>query len=363
MSRQVLHLVDHMGLGGVQRILSVLIDYEQHHVYALRSSEKTIGAGAQEINTASSSSRYNLRCFLDVYRIMDSGEFDILQCHLIKSKIAGLLIKIISSRDFSLIFHEHGRVMRDSILYEKFLYLSNRWVDRHITISKEAGNLLEKIGVSSDEIDLIYNFADRRKFNPKEIESFNLGNPPGVDSSNLNESFVLGFAGRIIRKKGWRTLISAFREIDEDMELVIAGSGPEREVLEEEISGLENITYVGYLEDIRELLAVIDCFVLPSHVEGSPMILYEVQSSGVSVIASDAVSVNEIIGDRKNGLLFEPDNVKDLKQKILELKEDKNLRKNLRDSGLEFAKAHTSDEYLDKLSKTYEKTTNREHVR
>ena len=363
MSRQVLHLVDHMGLGGVQRIVSELIDSEEHHVYALRSSDETIGAGTQEISTASSSSRYNLRCFLDVYRMMDRGEFDILHCHLIKSKIAGLLVKIISGRDFGLVFHDHGRVMRDNILYQKFLNLSKNKVDRHIAISEEACRLLEKKDIPSDEIDLIYNFADRSKFNPEAIESFKSRNLPEVDSSNLNEDFILGFAGRIIQIKGWRTLISALRELEEDIGLIIAGSGPEKEVLEKEISDLENISYIGYLEEIRKLLAVIDCFVLPSHIDGSPMMLYEVQSSGAPLIASDASSINELIDDRKNGLLFEPGNADDLQLKIQELKEDKALRENLRQSGLDFARAHTLNKYKDKLSKTYEKTTRKGNVR
>lgn len=330
-----------------------LTESENHEVYALRDSESLLDTGDREINTADSFSRYNLRCVFEVYRLLDKEDFDTVHCHLAKSKMVGWMVKLVSGQEFDLVFHEHGKIMKDNRGYELFLKLSKGKVSKYIAVSEEVSHQLEGSGVSGRDIELLYNFVDREKFNPETVRKFDLKEDL-VEDFQTDKDFVLGFAGRIVDLKGWQTLVSAVKNM-EDVKLIIAGSGPEEQLLQKRIAESENIMHVGYLEEIRKLLGTIDCLVLPSFRDASPMTLYEAQSAGVPVICSNVASMNELVEHRKNGVLFEPGNVEELRSVITELKEDPELRNQLRKSGLEFAGKHSLIRYRNQLEGIYGK--------
>lgn len=357
MTHRVLHLIDHMGLGGAQRILSDISSSGNYKICALRTSEEYMMAKNRIFHVTDSPTKYNLKCFLDGLKLARSDEFDVLHCHLTKAKFVGLFAKMLSNRDLSLVFHEHGKIMRDNKVYNYFLRFSDKWVDRYVGVSKEAKNLLENEGISGSKIDVVYNFADRDKFDPDKVESLQLQERFENSKVDLENDFIVGFAGRIIERKGWRTFVSSIESL-EGVSAVIAGSGPEEESLQKAVSDIDQIEFIGYLDDIRELFGSIDCFVLPSHWDPSPMVVYEVESAGIPLICSNVVSVNELVEDRENGLLFESENSEDLSSAITELKENPELRQQLRESGLEFAGTHTLENYVTELEKTYERSTN-----
>lgn len=352
MPRQVLHLIDHMGLGGAQRIISDISSFENYNIWALRTSEEYMESKNQIFHVTDSPSKYNLKCFWEGLKLARSNEFDVLHCHLTKAKYVGLFAKVVSNRDLRLVFHEHGKIMRDSMFYDYFLKVSDKWVDRYVGVSEEAKNLLKNRGISGSKIDVIYNFANRDQFDPAKVESLQLQEEFENSKVDLENDFIVGFAGRIIEIKGWRTFVSSIKNL-EDVSAVIAGLGPEEESLQKAVSDINQIEFIGYLDDVRELLGSIDCFVLPSQQDSSPMIVYEVQSAGVPLICSDVVSVNELVENGENGVLFESENSEDLSSVITELKENPELRQQLRDSGLEFARTHTLENYIKELHKTY----------
>lgn len=79
----------------------------------------------------------------------------------------------------------------------------------------------------------------------------------------------------------------------------------------------------------------------------------EAQACGISVIASNSDGLNEIVLDRKTGLLFEPKNVKDLEEKIRLMKNDKDLRNELVANSLVEVRKYSREHYLDELLNVY----------
>ncbi len=123
------------------------------------------------------------------------------------------------------------------------------------------------------------------------------------------------YHGRISKEKGLDVLIQA---LPEDIHLIIAGTGP----LVDELPTKSNITYVGFQsgEALIQLIQEARFTVYPSvWYENCPISILESISLGTPVIGSTMGGIPELIDDGKTGLLFESENVEDLKNKIIEL--------------------------------------------
>ena len=113
--------------------------------------------------------------------------------------------------------------------------------------------------------------------------------------------------GRLIPRKGFRVLIEAMRGL-KDIELTIAGEGPQREELQRAAGGL-NITFTGAIppEEMPELYREHDIFVLPSMNEGMSNTVLEAMASGLPVVVTGAGGgVKELVKNGRNGYVVQP---------------------------------------------------------
>jgi len=110
-----------------------------------------------------------------------------------------------------------------------------------------------------------------------------------------------------------------FSQIDEDLKLVIVGTGPQENNIKKLIKekNLKNkVIMRGHREDVAEILSDFDIFVLPSKEEALGTSILEASSCGVAVVGSRVGGIPECVREDKNGLLFESLNVEDLKNKL-----------------------------------------------
>ena len=107
---------------------------------------------------------------------------------------------------------------------------------------------------------------------------------------------------RLTEQKGHASLIAAAPTIlaaHPNAKFVFAGEGPEREALEVSIAqhGLtDSFRLLGNRNDVEDLLAASDLFVLPSYFEGLPLALLEAMAAGVPVVATRIGGTVEAIG-------------------------------------------------------------------
>lgn len=115
-------------------------------------------------------------------------------------------------------------------------------------------------------------------------------------SLGLSDEFVLGTVARIDVQKNPLYLLKiadAVRKSGKKAVLLIAGSGPmEQEVKDRarEMGLQDFVRFLGVRQDIPELLAAMDLFLLPSLFEGLPVTLMETQASGLPALVSDRVT-------------------------------------------------------------------------
>ena len=148
---------------------------------------------------------------------------------------------------------------------------------------------------------------------------------------------VLGNAGRLVRQKAQKYLVDLAVELKKrkhNVKILIAGYGRLEAQLREyaRSSGVEDrIVFMGFVDDMKSFLDSIDIFVLTSLWEGFGYVIVEAMANRRPVVAFNVSSNPEIIEDGKNGYLIPPYDIGLLSDRVVQLIENKRLRKQLGD--------------------------------
>jgi glycosyltransferase involved in cell wall biosynthesis len=113
---------------------------------------------------------------------------------------------------------------------------------------------------------------------------------------------------RLDRQKGLYYLLEAAALVPEAV-FVLAGEGPEWPALEAQARALgltKRVILLGYRDDVSDLLASCDVFVLPSLFEGLPLSVLEAMAAGKPVVATAIGGTDEAVVDGVTGLLVPP---------------------------------------------------------
>jgi glycosyltransferase involved in cell wall biosynthesis len=162
-----------------------------------------------------------------------------------------------------------------------------------------------------------------------DIPKFDSGNKHKIQEEFLTgERTVITFIGRLIGVKGLRYLIEAVSNMQEDFLLLIVGDGPQKGELKKMVSRskLENVVFTGFRNDIADILAATDIFVLPSLSEGLPTSLLEAMAAAKACIVTD---IGLPIEHEIEGLVVKAGDENSLRNALQVLIENNKLRKKL----------------------------------
>ena len=142
------------------------------------------------------------------------------------------------------------------------------------------------------------------------------------------------FVGRLAAVKGVAVLLESvalLRRDHPDVELTLAGDGPDRPLLERRAAELgisQRVRFLGYQSQsqVRELLRQTDVFVMASFAEGVPVVLMEAMAAGVPVVATRIAGIPELVEDGVCGFLVAPGSAQALADKVNALLDDPALR-------------------------------------
>lgn len=216
-------------------------------------------------------------------------------------------------------------------------------------------------GVKANRIQVIYN-----SITPFEIKETTRKEGRSYLQLSSTNIFVLSI-GRLVYEKGHEFLIRAMakvRDSNDNVKTYICGSGPLYEDLDGLIKELrlqEHVKLLGYTEDLTQLLASADVFALPSRWEGLPMALLEAMMAGLPIIATQVSGVEEVVENRKHGLLIPTGDVDALAEAILQLAKSQDQRRKMgllsRTHVLEnYSISVMASKYLDLIFSLKEKT-------
>ena len=185
-----------------------------------------------------------------------------------------------------------------------------------ITISNYNKKLLFKLGVPENNIEVIHCGVD--------LNDFTLAKDPN------NSRIQLLSVGRFVEKKGFLYLLKATKLMTQkniNFELRIIGSGPLSKSLIKFVKNnnlSKNVLFLGQLIDKEVIKEIANCdyFVLPcvrdktGDIDGIPVVLMEAMARGKTVISTRLTGIPELIDDKVNGYLIEPNNEKAIAELI-----------------------------------------------
>jgi glycosyltransferase involved in cell wall biosynthesis len=198
--------------------------------------------------------------------------------------------------------------------------------------------------------------ADKVCVIPHGIDMEELAVPDATfDSSKLPQhfrgKFLVSFFGRLSVEKAPADFVEIARRLRsyEEICFLMTGEGQERAAvlaLIERYGMQDRIHTPGFVDNIHTLMALSDVVVVPSHLDGMPLVVFEAQACGKPVVASAVGSIPDVIADGKTGLLCAPGDVNGFAERILKLWRSPELRRSIGHAARAWVRAHHSAESM-----------------
>ncbi len=191
-----------------------------------------------------------------------------------------------------------------------------KYADKIIVLSKNNQEYFKN--TYNRKTEFIPNGIEKAEDRPAEIIKEKYG---------LSKNSYILYLGRIVPEKGVHYLLNAFKQIETDKKLVIAGGASHTNEYLEKIKNMatedKRVIMTGFVQgkELEELFSNCLAYCLPSDIEGMPMSLLEAMSYGKTCIVSNIPENIEVVGDC--AITFEMGSTEDLKEKISKLLNEK----------------------------------------
>ena len=189
---------------------------------------------------------------------------------------------------------------------------------------------------------------------PRLVDAYAIVQKYGVKK----EEYIL-FLGRLVPEKGVQYLIDAFKQINADKKLVIAGGASDSDdfvaSMQDLACGDDRIIFTGFVQgqELEELYSNAYLYVLPSDLEGMPLSLLEAMSYGNCCVVSNIPECAEVVEDK--AVTFTKGNVADLKEKLQWLGETPDVVEGYKREATDFiCRKYNWDEVVDRTLELYE---------
>jgi len=311
---------------------------EGYDVYAVCSPgkwTKTIEAEGIKVKTIKMKRKISpfsdLAALAGLFLYFRKEKFQIVHVHNPKPGVLGQLaakmagVPIIINTVHGLYFHKDSSPLKRKffIFIEK---IAASCSDLIFSQNKEDMDTLVKEKIAKPEIiKYLGNGIDIRKFSAERFSK------EFIDKKKKElripaDYKVVGIVARLVEEKGYLDLFKAFKSVldifPDILLLVIGPEEPEKkDVINPKIAenyGIaENTVFLGERDDVDEILALMDIFVLPSYREGFPRSVLEASAMGKPVVATDIRGCKEAVDDGRTGILVPAKNPEKLAQALV----------------------------------------------
>ncbi len=309
---------------------------------------------------------WNRKTLKEVKEILKKEDIDIIHINNFKGLSisvfkAGNDLKIpviFESHDFSLICPRANLIRGDgtlctdpNIICRNYVRIQKRLLDDYVDLLISPSNfIIEKYNengffLNTDSIKIPLGVDYKTRKSPKSYETIDIT-----------------YIGTLGKHKGVDILIDAFKNIDDSsLRLHIIGKGYDEDKFKKQAENDERIIFHGFIDnkDIQKYYDMSNVIVIPSICyDNSPLVIYESFSNSTPVIGSDIGGIPELIDDHVNGLLFKAGDSDSLKEKLLEISNNKELLKKLESGSSKTLPEDSMQVMIDSLLNCYLKLIN-----
>lgn len=313
---KILHVVISMVVGGAERLVYDMVRYpafaDNPPIVCCMDDIGELGEKLKEqgykVYCKGRKPGFDFEMIAWLRAIMRIENVDVVHAHQYSPLVYATPAAFLAGRK-KVVYTEHGRFYPDRKSWKRALVnpILAKGVDHMVSISAATADAMaEYDNFSRKRIKIIHNGIDFSHLNSpydKAEKRKKLGIPEGYR--------VIGTASRLNEIKNIPMLLSVFKKVREQVDdvcLVIAGDGPEREALEALAKKLGiggNSFFIGMRFDMPEIYPLFDVFCLTSFTEGISVTLLEALGSGVPAVVT-SVGGNEDVVSRSTNASMSP---------------------------------------------------------
>lgn len=263
----------------------------------------------------------------------------------------------------------HSTGWPDTIGRLNRLWFLTRWTDAFIGVAEpHARHLVEVEHFPAEKVRVIPNGVDVQRFRPSTVGA-RVRSTLGIDP----QAPVVAIVAALRPEKNHQQFLRVAAEVRKRLpaaRFLIVGDGPQRPMMEQladELGLNESVLFLGTRDDIPDLLAASNVFVLTSKMEANPVSILEAMASGKPVVAPRVGSIGESVSDGVTGYLTTPGDDDEFVERVTELLSDHPLAERLGAAGREAVCARWSLEamvtgYEDLLKSVYNQKCDRRRI-
>lgn len=356
-NKNILYLTRTMGLGGTEKVILQLCEGLKDDFNKIVVASR--GGLHEDVLNKSGITHYKisdfenknpiviLKTIIELIKIIKSEDIDIVHSHhrmgTFYTNIVAKLIKV-------KVVHTAHNTFNDKKMFTK-LALKN--VEIIAVGEKVKENLVDFYKIKNSNIKVIYNGIKQEKNTcPKAIEE--------LLTLKQNGFYIVGNIGRLSKQKGMEYFIKSIPQIIEKehkIRFVIVGDGELREELEcltKKINIEDSIIFLGYRDDITNVINNLDLVVLSSLWEGLPLTPIETFMQGKTIVATDVDGTGEIVENGFNGILINSRSENEIAEAVLRLYRNDGMKKQMEKRALEtYINKFTYERFIDQYRNFY----------
>ncbi len=338
--RKILFVIDALSFGGGERIFAQLINCLDPLTYTIFLASqpnehfyKSIHNKHVRYFPLDFSKRINPALIFKLAKIIKKNEIQIVHGQGARAEFYARLANRMAGKSWYISataapvegFNVGETRRRIYLILDRF---SARFVHLFIVVSESQKlNMLNTRNIPPEKVVRIYNGIEIKDFTYNRDAGLRIRTGLGLKEDDI----LIGAIGRLVWEKGFEYFIQSIPDILKDypnVKYLIVGEGTLKERLKTQGAGLkvnDHVIFTGFRNDIKEILSAIDVLVIPSLLEGFPMITLEAMAMAKPIVASRIDGITEQITDGETGLLVSSRDANALAKTIIRLINDRDL--------------------------------------
>jgi glycosyltransferase involved in cell wall biosynthesis len=312
----ILHTIETGGPGGAECVLHALasrIDKNRFRSVALLPYKGWLSQRLEEegvpVTVAKSNAWYDLNLLKGMIRLVRREKVDLIHSHLPDQNFYSCLVGHMTATKTAVTYHGFpGTAESGGFKGAIKLSVVRHWADAVVVVSDYLKRSLEALKFPTDRITRIHNGVDLDRFTVAPAGRLR------AESKYQNGIKLIGMVANLRESKGYEYFIQAARKVTDAMpqtRFVAVGEvdpviGKRMKDLVREMSLEDRFTFLGFREDVPDILRDLDVFVLSSVNEGFSLATVEAMAAGKPVIVTRCGGPQEIVVEGLTGFLVPP---------------------------------------------------------
>lgn len=326
---KVLYLLNHAGKAGTERYVETLVKYlggtkvDPYFAYnesgLLVERLEAMGVPTRQLTM---SSRFDRKAAKALAELCREWDIDLIHCHYLREHYTALLAKRYNKK-IRVVYTNHFVLANDFVTR-----LSNRLLDRRqdqmIAVCNKGREQLIQNGWGGERIQVVFNGVDLEAWTGE-------GSTLRAELGIPDDRFVMLCASRFAHDKGHAYLIRSLKRLteltDKPFTMVLAGDGellePTRTLARELGLTEEQVKFIGFRKDIKNLYKGADLYINSSQHEALSFLIIEAMAAGLPCVITDMGGNRDILeGPEQGGLLAVYDDPESMAQCMKRFLED-----------------------------------------